>query len=689
MSPSHRERRQGADDDGELATPAVPPAPEPPEPGSPAPGLVPTKGDPGRPTAKRIANLEARSHDLEAELERRGDLLREAVATTKVQTRELRQVRRELDALRRRRSVRLAVAVADRVRPVAVRIRAARHVADGGLAGLRDRARERRIRRSRRVSPAASVALGAAIRAEPWPRPPTAGPLVSVIVLNRNGGRMLDACLDGLARTAYRDIELIVIDNGSTDASPDRAARRRDRFPIQVIRNDENRSFSEANSQGVEAATGELVLFLNNDVEPIVDDWLGFMVETLTARGSAAVGARLIYPRDRGIPRAGARFADLTLQHRGIGFDRATGVPLPYALGGGEDPLAGPATAVVEVPGLTAACLLVRRRDLDAVGGFDPGFDYGLEDVDLGIRLRDAGVPLVYDGRAALWHHESSTRRTEAVDVRQARRAANREAYLDRWGPDLYRRALLDTLEGRGGSWSEVPFRVGITVTSDDATQRYGDWYTAHELGDALEALGWSIDYLERRDDRWYAPDDALEAVIVLIDEFDLRRVPRNLIAIAWIRNWPERWLGRPWFDDYDLVFGSSEPIVAMVRARSSKVAELLPIATNPARFRPVEPDPSSPATSCSSATTGANRGAWSTPCRPWPPWGSTSTSTAAAGIGYLSSTTSPMVRSTTTTSRAPTPRPASSSTTRLRRPRPTARSTRASSTPLPAGRSW
>ena len=132
MSPSHRERRQGADDDGELATPAVPPAPEPPEPGSPAPGLVPTKGDPGRPTAKRIANLEARSHDLEAELERRGDLLREAVATTKVQTRELRQVRRELDALRRRRSVRLAVAVADRVRPVAVRIRAARHVCGRG-----------------------------------------------------------------------------------------------------------------------------------------------------------------------------------------------------------------------------------------------------------------------------------------------------------------------------------------------------------------------------------------------------------------------------------------------------------------------------------------------------------------------------------------------------------------------------
>ena len=567
MSPSRRGRSSGTGDDPDRTTD-------------------------DRSTAERIAQLEARSRDLEAELERRGDRLRDAVATTKVQTRELKQVRRELDALRRRRSVRLAVAVADRVRPVAARIRAARHLADGGVAGLRDRVREGQARRSRRVAPAAEAALAAAIRAEPWPRPPTAGPLVSVVVLNRNGGRMLDGCLDGLVRTAYRDIELIVVDNGSTDGSPDRAARRRDQFPVRVIRNDDNRSFSEANGQGVEAATGELILFLNNDIEPIVDDWLGFMVETLTARGAAAVGARLVYPRDRGTPRAGARFADLTLQHRGIDFDRATGVPLPRALGGGEDPLAEPATAVVDVPGLTAACLLVRRRDLDAVGGFDPGFDYGLEDVDLGLRLRDAGVALVYDGRAALWHHESSTRRTEAADVRQARRATNREAFLDRWGPDLYRRALLDTLQGRGGSWSEAPFRVGITVTSDDPTRRYGDWYTAHELGDALAALGWSIDYLERRDDRWYAPDAGLEAVIVLIDEFDLRRVPRDLISIAWIRNWPERWLGRPWFDDYDLVFGSSEPIVEMVRAGSAKVAELLPIATNPARFRPVEPDP-------------------------------------------------------------------------------------------------
>jgi len=71
-------------------------------------------------------------------------------------------------------------------------------------------------------------------------------------------------------------------------------------FPMRVVRNLENRSFSAANGQGVAVATGELVCFLNNDVDPITPHWLGYMVETMMARQAVAVGARLIYPRHRG-----------------------------------------------------------------------------------------------------------------------------------------------------------------------------------------------------------------------------------------------------------------------------------------------------------------------------------------------------------------------------------------------------
>ena len=241
------------------------------------------------------------------------------------------------------------------------------------------------------------------------------------------------------------------------------------------------------------------------------------------------------------------------------------------------------AAAVEERPALTAACLLVDRYAFEDVGGFSPDYDYGIEDVDLCLKLRAAGGRLVYDGRAALWHHESATR---AADRQRygGRVTSNRAIYVDHWGPRIFRETLLDAVAGTG-RFSAAPFHVAITVTDNDPAAGYGDWYTGHELGDALEALGWRVTYLERKNGGWYAPDPSLEAIIVLLDACDIRRLPRNLVTMAWIRNWPERWLERPWFDEYDLVFGSSDRIVELVRERSAKVASLLPIATNPDRF--------------------------------------------------------------------------------------------------------
>ena len=111
---------------------------------------------------------------------------------------------------------------------------------------------------------------------------------------------------------------------------------------------------------------------------------------------------------------------------------------------------------------LTAACLLVQRNALDAVGGFTTGYEYGLEDVDLCLKLRAAGGRLIYDGRAALWHHESATRAVDRKGYR-ARLASNREILVDHWGPRLFREALLDALEGRRG-FSSDPFHVAIAT---------------------------------------------------------------------------------------------------------------------------------------------------------------------------------------------------------------------------------
>ena len=534
---------------------------------------------------QRIAELEAEVERLEGDLAQSQELRRHAVAARDVETAKLKKTREQLAQLRGRLAVRIALKAADRSGRVVGRVRRLLATPRRAVRAVRRRVRSARRRigdrarfRSLRATKGAEAALVAALRKE-WPGTSVnEGPLVSIVILNRDGREHLTRCLGALASTAYRNVEIIVVDNGSTDGSPELAAAFQLPYPIRVIRNETNRSYSEANGQAVEIAAGELICFLNNDVDPITDDWLGFMVETMTARQAVAVGARLIYPRHRGGVRAGQNHADLSIQHAGVGFDRGKPVPLARVMGAGDDALAPSAAEVAERPALTAACLLVRLDAFREVGGFSSDYNYGTEDVDLCLKLRAAGGRLVYDGRAALWHHESATRAADQVR-HKARKAANREAFIGLWGPRIYRAALLDALHG-GDRYSSDPFHVAITAAEDDASPHGGDRSAAHALRKGLEALGWRVSYLARTTDGWDVPDSSIEAVIVLDDASDLRQLPRRLVTMALIDDRPDGWLERPWFDDFDLVFTSSDEAAQMVRQRSAKVARPLAVTT-------------------------------------------------------------------------------------------------------------
>ena len=373
------------------------------------------------------------------------------------------------------------------------------------------------------------------------------------MILNRDGREHLARCLGAIATTRYRDVEVIVVDNGSTDGSPDFAESFELPFPLRVIRNATNRTFSEANGQGVAIAAGQLVCFLNNDVDPITDDWLGYLVETMTSRGAVAVGARLIYPRHRGGARAGSNLRDLSLQHAGVAFDRSRAVPLARVIGAGADAVAPWAAQVRDRPALTAACLLVELDAFRAVGGFSSEYDYGTEDVDLCLKLRAAGGRLVYDGRAALWHHESATRYADRAAYK-ARVAGNRNTFIDIWGPRLFRDALLDALHG-DENLSSDPFHVAIIASGNVPETRT----SGHDLGAGLAAFGWRVSSFASSDDEWPSKDRSVEAIVVLDDACDLRRLPRKLVSVAWIDGDPDRWLDRPWFDDFDIVFASDD----------------------------------------------------------------------------------------------------------------------------------
>lgn len=238
----------------------------------------------------------------------------------------------------------------------------------------------------------------------------------SIIIPAFNRVDMTARCLQSIiANTAGIHYEVILVDNGSTDATPELCAGLGGN--AVVIRNDENLGFARACNQGAAAASSDRLLFLNNDTEPH-PGWLPPLLETLdSAPDVGAVGSLLLFP-------------DGTVQHAGVVLVELPGYPtlaaqhMPYQVPA-DDPLV---CRRREVAAVTAACVLIRREAFSAAGGFDEGYWNGYEDVDLCLTLGAAGWRIMYEPASVLLHHESAS-----GPERFARRDANVDRLQQRW----------------------------------------------------------------------------------------------------------------------------------------------------------------------------------------------------------------------------------------------------------------
>ena len=267
------------------------------------------------------------------------------------------------------------------------------------------------------------------------PGPPAAPIAVrrqaSIVVPTRDRIDLLQPCVESLARfPAGADFELVVIDNGSVRpdalAYLERLGKEPDR---RVLRQPGPFNFSALCNHGARAARHPYLLFLNDDVEALAPDWLGRMLNFAAEPGVGAVGAKLLYPDGR-------------LQHGGVvlGLDGFAG-HVQRAVGADDPGYLGALAWPREVAAVTGACLAVEARKFFEVGGFDEArLPIEYNDIDLCLRLAEAGYRSVFEARARLMHRESASRGPNPwLDSRYAgEHAYFRERWATRLRDDPY-----------------------------------------------------------------------------------------------------------------------------------------------------------------------------------------------------------------------------------------------------------
>ncbi len=224
----------------------------------------------------------------------------------------------------------------------------------------------------------------------------TSHPLISVIVLTWNGLHYLEDCLSSLLAQDYPAFEVIVVDNGSTDGTPEWMAEH---FPdVRFIRNERNLGFAGGNNAGLRAARGDLLVLLNNDTE-VHPGWLAALADTCADPAVGVAGCKLLYP-------------DGTIQHAG-GFIYGPRGEAQHVGRFAEDK--GQFDQLAEVDFVTGAALAISRAALQEIGPLDEGFSpIYYEDVDWCYRARAAGYRVVYQPAAVVTHHESKATTLES-----------------------------------------------------------------------------------------------------------------------------------------------------------------------------------------------------------------------------------------------------------------------------------
>ena len=273
-------------------------------------------------------------------------------------------------------------------------------------------------------------------------RRPSAPVATTIIIPFRDEPRFTRTCIESIDATRGTGaVDFVLVDNGSvqpeTQTLVERLSRRED---VQVVADARPFNWSALNNAAVALARGDVLLFLNNDIEARQPGWLDVLAVQAMRPDVGAVGARLLYPDGR-------------IQHCGVAIGVGGAADhLLAGLDGSQPGYLNMAVCSRESAAVTGACLATRREVFDALGGFDESLGVDLNDIDYCLRAQREGLTVLYEAGAELIHHESPSRGFAggARDIRK---------FIDRWrasilagdpylSPDLTRKDASCALRG-------------------------------------------------------------------------------------------------------------------------------------------------------------------------------------------------------------------------------------------------
>lgn len=255
-------------------------------------------------------------------------------------------------------------------------------------------------------------------------------PFISIIIPNSEHIPDLDRCIRSIYKNNhYKQFEVIVVENNSTTVETfsyyQKLTETYPQCKVMVYEEEGPFNFSAICNFGRTGARGEYLLFLNNDIEVATDTWLDEMLQLCQLDEVGVVGAMLYYPDD-------------TVQHAGVitGLGGYAAHSHKYAERGHSGYMFRQA-CVQELSAVTGACMMVKARVFNEVGGFDAKFSVAYNDVDFCLRVRKTGKSVLFTPYAELYHYESKSRGSDEKGFAAQRFAQEKELLWERYSEDL------------------------------------------------------------------------------------------------------------------------------------------------------------------------------------------------------------------------------------------------------------